>query len=54
MLCPTYVSEVIPHRSLDEMVGTAHLIPSALYTRDILGEDGFECVDSHRRPVRSQ
>ena len=45
MLCQTYVSEAIPHRGLEEMAGTSHLIPSALYNADILGEDGFECVD---------
>ena len=45
MLCQTYASDVIPHRRLEEMAGTSHLIPSALYNADLLGENGFECVD---------
>ena len=45
MLCQTYVSDLIPHRSMADMAGLSHLIPSALYNADILGEDGFECVE---------
>ncbi|WP_407280613.1 hypothetical protein U5817_10035 [Aromatoleum evansii] len=45
MLCQTYEGDLIPHRTVAEMAGTAHLIPSASYNEDILGADGFECID---------
>jgi len=45
MLCQTYSSEMIPQRSMADMMGLSHLIPSALYNADLLGDEGFECVE---------
>ena len=45
MLCQTYESDLIPHRVVADLDGTVRIIPSASYNEDILGEDGFECIE---------
>lgn len=44
MLCQNFEADLIPHRSVAEADGDHH-IPDAVYSADILGDDGFECVD---------
>lgn len=47
MLCQTYEGDLIPHRTVAEYEasGAIRLIPSASYNEDILGADGFECIE---------
>lgn len=47
MLCQTYTADLIPHRTVDEYAAevSVRLIPTASYNEDILGVDGFECID---------
>lgn len=47
MLCQRYTSALIPHRTVSQAVADRepHLVPSAVYNADILGDDSFECID---------
>lgn len=47
MLCQTYEGDLIPYRTVAEYAAEnpTRLIPSASYNEDILGVDGFECLD---------